>query len=333
MKLLQSIMVSAALLVAGTTLISTGYAQTPATPVQVSPANGATNLPQQVTVFWFISNPGESYRVQIATDPSFATIVTDRGGITDLTGWTVFGLAKNRTHYWRVNATRRGRTSPWSPTWSFTTTNAAIPGVPTLVSPAHGAVDVPLNTATFSWNAVPGATAYDFMVAPEPSFGAAHIQWYGYTGTSIVPTGLEEPCILRLYWRVRAKNPSGSSAWSEVRSFTLNTLIAPFGRFASGEQPSGTAYGISESLLSQNYPNPFRNTTAIEFISQETGEATLKAYDVMGREVERMFDGTIEAGVRQQVVFNGDGHPEGTYIYKLVLPGRHVITKKMLLKK
>src|SRR5215216_1746547 len=75
-----------------------------APPVQVSPEDGATNLPTTVTVSWAQSIPGETYRVQVATDPTFtpASIISD-GQAQNATGWTVLNLTRGATYYWHVN--------------------------------------------------------------------------------------------------------------------------------------------------------------------------------------------------------------------------------------
>ena len=198
-------------------------ADAPAVPVQESPANGATDLPTWVAVRWTLSNPGEVYRVQVATDAGMTALVVD-ANVSNATGYSLYAVAqKNTTYYWRLNATKDGSTSDWSPVWSFTTTDKSAPAAPTLVSPENGAGPFPVSQGvTLVWNAVKGAEAYDFQIASEPSFGAAFIQWYEYADTSAHVTGLEEAYTSTLYWRVRGRNPGGAGPWSEVRSFTID---------------------------------------------------------------------------------------------------------------
>lgn len=195
----------------------------PATPTLESPANGATNLPTSVTVRWTRSVPGEVYRVQVATDPQMRALVVD-ARVSDATGYSLYYVAqKNTTYYWRVNASARRQTSPWSPVWSFTTTNQVASGAPTLVSPENGAGVFPASEGvTLVWNAVAGAESYDFQIANESSFSAPFIQWYGFAGTSKHVTGLEEGYTSTLYWRVRSRNAGGTGPWSEVRMFTVD---------------------------------------------------------------------------------------------------------------
>jgi len=224
MKRKQIVVVAAILLVMNLLLMpGVAVAAAPVTPTQESPANGATDQPTWVTVRWTLSNPGEVYRVQVATNAEMTALVVD-ASVSDATGYSLYAVAvKNTTYYWRVNAAAGGQTSDWSPVWSFTTTNKVAPGAPTLVSPENGAGPFPASQGvTLIWNAVEGAESYDFQIANEASFSAPFIQWYAYVGTSKQVMGLEEAYTTTQYWRVRGRNPGGTGPWSEVRTFTVD---------------------------------------------------------------------------------------------------------------
>jgi hypothetical protein len=195
----------------------------PVTPTLESPANGATDQPTWVAVRWRVSRPGEVYRVQVATNAAMTALIVN-ATVRDASGYSLYAVAqKNTTYFWRVNATKNGSTSAWSPVWSFTTTNKSAVAAPTLVSPENGAGIFPASEGvTLVWNAVDGAESYDFQLANEASFSAAFIQWYGYAGTSAHVTGLEESYTSTIYWRVRSRNTGGTGPWSEVRTFTVD---------------------------------------------------------------------------------------------------------------
>jgi hypothetical protein len=177
------------------------------------------DLPTTVTVRWTLSLPGETYRVQVSLNSTFSALIVD-ARVSNASGYVLLNLSKDTVYYWRVNASARWRTSAWSPVWSFRTTNRQAPGVPTLVSPADGAVGLSI-TPTLVWNAVPGADSYDFQLALEPTFSGADVQWYAYPHTTVTVPGLEEIGDFHFYWRVRARNSGGLGAWSEVRDFTI----------------------------------------------------------------------------------------------------------------
>lgn len=60
-------------------------------------------------------------------------------------------------------------------------------------------------------------------------------------------------------------------------------------------------------------PNPFNPTTAIRFALTREAHVTLRMYDVAGREVARLLDGTRPAG-EHQVIFEGRSLASGVYM-------------------
>ena len=72
--------------------------------------------------------------------------------------------------------------------------------------------------------------------------------------------------------------------------------------------------------LSQNYPNPFNPSTTINFTLPSTGMASLKVYDLMGKEVSSLVNGNMNAGV-YSAQFNGANLSSGMYFYNLEFTG------------
>ncbi len=83
--------------------------------------------------------------------------------------------------------------------------------------------------------------------------------------------------------------------------------------------------------LGQNYPNPFNPSTNISFTLQQAQDVRLTVHDVLGREVQELFNGLQAAG-SHTVAFDAIGLPSGVYFYRLEATGQSV-TKKMLLLK
>lgn len=78
---------------------------------------------------------------------------------------------------------------------------------------------------------------------------------------------------------------------------------------------------ITEALpetfeLHQNYPNPFNPSTVISFNLPNAGWTELSVYDPLGRKVETLISGNMNAGT-YQVTFNAAGYPSGVYIYRM----------------
>ncbi len=83
--------------------------------------------------------------------------------------------------------------------------------------------------------------------------------------------------------------------------------------------------------LYQNYPNPFNPTTVITYQLLTHGYATLKVYDVLGREVVTLVDGEISAGVHA-VTWDASRLSSSVFFYRLKA-GNFVDVKKMILMK
>jgi hypothetical protein len=88
------------------------------------------------------------------------------------------------------------------------------------------------------------------------------------------------------------------------------------------------------SLLLANAPNPGRAGTTLRFDLPERDQVTLAIYDVRGRLVRTLVDGSRGAG-RHEVAWDGrtnSGAPSavGVYFYRLTT-GRTVQTRKMIL--
>ncbi|MFQ5571302.1 MAG: hypothetical protein ACE5G0_16620, partial [Rhodothermales bacterium] len=62
--------------------------------------------------------------------------------------------------------------------------------------------------------------------------------------------------------------------------------------------------------LAQNFPNPFKPTTRIQFALPESDAVRLVVYDLLGREVAVLVDARMFAG-RHEVVFNAGDLPSG----------------------
>ncbi len=69
--------------------------------------------------------------------------------------------------------------------------------------------------------------------------------------------------------------------------------------------------------LMQNYPNPFNPATVIEYTLPEVSHVTIKVYNVLGEEIENLFDGLKIPGVHR-VEWKPVGIASGLYFYRIV---------------
>lgn len=87
----------------------------------------------------------------------------------------------------------------------------------------------------------------------------------------------------------------------------------------------------SSFSLQQNFPNPFKNETTIQFSIPGLGDVTLIVYDITGREIQNLFYKSLNPGTHT-VSFDGSQVNSGVYFYKIFW-GDHSIIKRMILDK
>ena len=69
--------------------------------------------------------------------------------------------------------------------------------------------------------------------------------------------------------------------------------------------------------LAQNYPNPVRAATTIDFSLPQAGQVRLELFNLEGRKVDVLANGSRSAG-NYRVDYDASRLPNGTYIYRLV---------------
>lgn len=84
------------------------------------------------------------------------------------------------------------------------------------------------------------------------------------------------------------------------------------------------------SLL-QNYPNPFNPSTNIIFNIFSANHVQLKVYNALGNEVTVLVDEYKNAG-SYKVKFNGKNFASGIYFYTLIVDGKRITKKALLIK-
>jgi hypothetical protein len=126
--------------------------------------------------------------------------------------------------------------------------------------------------------------------------------------------------------RVASKDSSG---------FTVDQIVSP--AFAVGNWDTVLTGVIPDAgvpgrfALEQNYPNPFNPETVVSFVIGHSSFVRLSVYDILGREVDVLVNGKMEAG-RHEIRWNAAGEASGIYFYRLQA-GSYSATKKLMLVK
>jgi hypothetical protein len=124
-------------------------------------------------------------------------------------------------------------------------------------------------------------------------------------------------------------------AWMEFReAFTQDPIYDLYAqRFfdfeSATQEPQETL--PRQYALHANYPNPFNPATTLTFDLPQAGKVKLAVYDLLGREVSVLVDGTMRAG-QQRVTFDASGLPSGVYVYRLEAGNSRQAKKLVLLR-
>lgn len=92
------------------------------------------------------------------------------------------------------------------------------PSVPILKSPENNTVNINKPYMLF-WNSCPNALSYDLQISKDLTFNPVLINQSAVTSGAIVENIDNNT---KYFWRVRAKNNIGTSAWSEIWNFTTS---------------------------------------------------------------------------------------------------------------
>jgi hypothetical protein len=291
-------------------------------PPQIQPIPDTTIVLDSVWTYQ-VQAAGTGLRYRVTAGPSWLGIDSLSGLLagtpTSVGSWPV--TIEVRDTVWQVAAVM------------FRLTVAPpVPGTPSLLLPANGAVGVS-TSPILRWSTVPYANMYHLQFGDDSVFAippATIVVDTLVSDTSFALSNLQNN--RRYYWRVRSHNLSGYSPWSEMFNFTTSATGVT-------ELP-----GVpSEFWLGQNYPNPFNPSTHIRFSVrgsgfEESGSGftvqgsrlvTLKVYDVLGREVAKLVNENLLPG-RYEVTFDAEGLASGVYLYRL-RAGEFTQTKRMVL--
>jgi hypothetical protein len=181
--------------------------------------------------------------------------------------------------------------------------------------------------------------------------GEIYISWSVDNGnTWTTPTNLtntpsleeKHPSVMRTWTK---PTPSDTLGISYIRDMKAGSWVnvagwgqAPVYSLYRKLNPAIFPIGIKQDLeivkefkLMQNYPNPFNPTTTISYYIQNSGNVSLKVYNVLGSLVATIVNGYETRGAKE-VSFDGSNLASGIYYYTIETEGFRD-TKKMILVK
>jgi hypothetical protein len=266
-----------------------------------------------VTLEWTPVGYASTYDLQVATDVDFTNRIIDETGLIDAK-YQVDSVPENAQLYWRVKTHNEAGESGWSQPNLFQT------------SAPYIAVTVPDGGET--WQV--GLTYF--------------IKWDDI---------LEEDVIIELYEQsafamiIDTTVSTGGYAWEIPIDLENSSAYKIMIRSKEREDifdMSNQTFAILDSIpdtplpdtepfsLQQNNPNPFKGVTNITYTIPVSCHVTLKIFNLLGKEVVTLVDGTHDAN-RYTQSFDARTCASGIYFYQLQAGAYFSQTKKMLILK
>lgn len=237
---------------------------------------------------------------------------------------------------WFINYASNGFTSGWDATYS-NIGGATAQGVPADFD-GDGEADLSVKTDAGEWK-------IDYA---SDGFGSWDVTYINYGGTDVHPVPADYDGDGRDDLSVKADFGGGIWFIDYAGFFSEETGTAnKFDQYAAKVSSTGDGeiqvlngafnQAPTEFGLGSSYPNPFNPTTTIPFSLPERAKVQIAVYDVMGRRVAFLADGTYETGTHQ-VTFDASYLSSGVYLVHAHIISTssgeaHTLTKRITLLK
>ncbi|HLX12418.1 MAG TPA: PQQ-dependent sugar dehydrogenase [Bacteroidota bacterium] len=199
------------------------FTQAPGVPLPAYPLNTAAGIHLRPRIGWLKDYNAGAYRLQVASDSLFTSIV-ESDSITGDTSYLAVPLAFSTKYYWSVRASNGGGTSAYSAMSSFTTLDSIPPNPPILLSPANGAGNQAW-IVHLRWSSSLSALTYGCQLALDSLFTTILTADLSLSDTTLQVGSLDPDTTY--YWRARATNEAGNGAYSSYSKFVTasNSVI------------------------------------------------------------------------------------------------------------
>jgi photosystem II stability/assembly factor-like uncharacterized protein len=88
---------------------------------------------------------------------------------------------------------------------------------------------------------------------------------------------------------------------------------------------------VNDFVLYQNFPNPFNPSTTINYYLSESGQVSVKIYNLLGTHIATLVEDYKSSG-NHSVVWKAENEPSGVYYFQLNVNGKLATRKMVLLK-
>ncbi|NQT35151.1 T9SS type A sorting domain-containing protein [bacterium] len=170
------------------------------------------------------------------------------------------------------------------------------------------------------------------VLDPDSQNGWGLAGWGDDPYTDEIEGFLEGQEITLLYWDpVHHWELEMSVEFLEPGSMIYHTDAFIIIEVTLGVDESGSPASPIDFQLEEIYPNPFNSHCTVAFSLTRRADVVLSLCDVSGREVKRLFDGTLNVG-RHRMVLDGANLVNGLYMVVLTGGRQREVERLVLLK-
>ncbi|GEM_PF-3134878 len=186
------------------------------------------------------------------------------------------------------------------------------------------------------WTAVTGKQATGAQVLPVElaSFeartdgGNAVLNWVTATEVNNAGFSVQHAVGSSNFEQVGWVDGTGTTAESQNYSFTVEDLSAGTHRFRLLQEDLDGSTTLSSVVktkvrpketvsIEKVAPNPVQSTATLRFTPRESGDVTVTLYDVLGRQINRLFAGRVSGGHSQRVRIDASSLSSGVYLLRV----------------
>jgi hypothetical protein len=120
----------------------------------------------------------------------------------------------------------------------------------------------------------------------------------------------------------QSSNPDRLMGWG-----IINTLTAAQSLLTNTDETEL----LEDFYILRNYPNPFNPSTTIQFSVPDQSNVKITLHDVLGRELDILFNDEITAGIHE-FTFSASDLASGVYLLRMNAGSTHKTIKVSLLK-
>jgi hypothetical protein len=289
---------------------STTLVNTPLPSTLTAPINNAINTSLTPTLNWTPKCMPDNFRLQIAADALFTTIIVDQSAIV-ATNFTVStALNSNTKYYWRVYGVNTAGVGKWSNVNNFTTTTA----LPLTLIDFKGNYKK-YEGFELKWQTANEENVSHFMIEKSSEVAnkfapIGEVKALGHSATPQYYSFLDAQPSLLNYYRLKIMDNDGQIQYSKILSF-------------SGNKTSKDKVAL--------YPNPVTNVLNVSLNTKDFQRATVSISDISGRILTTQFKSGNNAD-NSLFIFNTEKFMNGFYAIIVTIDGNNSIYNMVVSK-